>query len=98
MASRVGKAYASKRSAQAYAERNWIGPEVSDRAQWSIEVRKDEDGWWCYITEIPFCRECGCPIERVVDRWVDATEGGTYDWCQPQADRDPDYEPSGHRR
>lgn len=52
MSERVGKPYASKRSAQAYAERNWIGPTVSDRANWSIEYRHDPDGWWCYITEV----------------------------------------------
>jgi hypothetical protein len=43
------------------------------------------------------CRDCGSPLERDGNRWVDATPGGTYDWCQPQADRDPAYEPSGHR-
>lgn len=47
--SRVGQAYASKRSAQAYADRNWIGPKVQDRDCWQIEIRKDDDGWWCYI-------------------------------------------------
>ena len=49
---RVGKAYASKRSAQAYAQREWIGEHVSDRAQWIIDIREDADGWWCYISEV----------------------------------------------
>lgn len=27
------------------------------------------------------CRDCGVTLEREGNHWVDAAEGGSYDWC-----------------
>jgi hypothetical protein len=75
---RVGKPYASKRSAQAYADRNWTGPDVPDRDNWHIDVRHDEDGWWCYITEVPQPEPTTCShCEREL-------VGGECTKCEPE--------------
>ena len=72
---RVGQAYKSKRSAQAYAERNWTGPQVPDRDDWIIEIQQDEDGWWCYIRARQETDERN-GMNKKIDHYVDALNEG----------------------
>ena len=55
----VGQFYKTKKGAQNYLFRVFIGPHVSDLDQWEVEVVKQPTGEW-----VPFIRERDFPIKE----------------------------------
>lgn len=55
----VGRPYKTKKGAMNYLFREWVGPNVPDRAEWEVEVVKQPDGMW-----VPFINSALAPVTR----------------------------------